>query len=287
MLTKTEITAYLNRIGIEEIQAPTRAFLFDLHRAHVANVSWQTLDIYAGRPTSIDVQETVQLMINHRSGYCFHLNGAFAALLRALGYQISWHRAGVQPIGEEPRINSFHLGVTVRLRNETGEIEPWIVDVGLGDMPYEPLPLQFGEYQQGPAKYQVTSSSVAEHGWRLEHDPLHAYAGVDYSPEVVQDLDLFIPNHEYYSRSSDSPWINLFLLRQRHALESNELRGCVWKKWDHSGVESTEIASQNHWLEVMSSIFNERLVTYSGLERDELWKRVKKQHEDWKKLTNK
>lgn len=63
-------------------------------------------------------------------------------------------------MGEEPRVNSFHLGVTVSLNNEAGESEAWIVDVGLGDMPYEPLPLQFGKYTQGHASYLVTASSV-------------------------------------------------------------------------------------------------------------------------------
>lgn len=283
MLTRTEITAYLKRLDIQDIQAPSQAYLFDLHRAHVANIPWQTLDIYAGKPTAMDVRETVPLMIHHRSGYCFHLNGAFGTLLRSLGFQVSWHRAGVQPKGEEPRVNSFHLGVTVSLPEEGGAAERWIVDVGLGDMPYEPLPLQTGNYQQGHEMYKVRSSSVAEDGWRLEHEPNYSVPGVDYAPEVIEDLKVFEPNHAHYSRSSSSPWMQLFLLRQRNGHETNELRGCVWKKWDRFGVHSTEIGSQNEWIEVMASIFKEKLIHYSSLERDELWKRVHKQHEDWKR----
>lgn len=34
-LTREEIKAYLSRLGISEIQEPTKAFLFELHRAHV------------------------------------------------------------------------------------------------------------------------------------------------------------------------------------------------------------------------------------------------------------
>ncbi|MDR6884980.1 arylamine N-acetyltransferase [Bacillus sp. 3255] len=283
MLTRTEITAYLARLGISDIQAPTRAYLFELHKAHVAMIPWQTLDIYAGKPMSIDVRETAALMIQQRSGYCFHLNGAFGTLLRSLGYRVSWHRAGVQPKGENPRVNGFHLGVTVSLPDEAGEEERWIVDVGLGDMPYEPLPLRTGDYPQGHETYQVRASSVAEHGWRLEHEPQFAFAGVDYAPEVVTDLEVFKPNHAHYSRSSDSPWIELFLMRQRNANDTNELRGCVWKNWDASGIQSYEIGSKSEWLDVMAAVFHEKLVHYSSSERSELWRRVREQHEAWKR----
>src|SRR5690348_7246378 len=146
IMTKEEIKAYLQRIGIPERETPDKAFLFELHKAHVEHLSWQTVDIYARKPAGIDLRGSVQLVTTGRSGYCFHLNGAFSTLLRSLGYQVSLHRAGVQPSGEQPRINSFHLGVTVRLADDQQEGQPWIVDVGLGDMPYEPLPLIYGEY---------------------------------------------------------------------------------------------------------------------------------------------
>lgn len=286
MMTKDEIKAYLNRIGIADIQPPTKEYLVELHKAHVKTVPWETIDIVAGRPASIDIKEAVQLLINRRSGYCFHLNGAFSELLRSLGYQVSFHRAGVQPIGEEPRINSFHLGLTVNMGNETQE-DRWIVDVGLGDMPYEPLPLQAGVYQQGPYLYKVVESNVAKNGWRLEHDPLASFIGVDFAPEVVADIEVFKSKHEHYSRSANSPWVNLFLIRHRHATGSNELRGCIWSKREESLFHKTEIETKAQWLDVLGEIFGEHLVTYSNLEKDDLWKKVRKQHEEWKKSREK
>ncbi|BBH23435.1 arylamine N-acetyltransferase [Paenibacillus baekrokdamisoli] len=282
MMTREEIQAYLRRIGIAEIQAPTKPYLFELHKAHVNNLSWQTVDIFAGKPAGIDFRESVQLILNHRSGYCFHLNGAFYVLLRSLGYKVSLHRAGVQPLGAEPRINSFHLGLTVNLVNEQQEEEIWIIDVGLGDMPYEPLPLHPGIYEQAPLSYKVMESNVVRNGWRLEHDPLASFVGVDFDPAVVTDLEEFKPKHEYYSRSTDSPWFNVFLIRQRHATGSNELRGCMWNKIGISGLEKTEITKKSQWLEVLGDVFGEQLVNYSNQERDELWKRVQIAHEEWK-----
>jgi len=273
-MTRAEIKAYLRRIGIDEIRPPTLSYLTQLHRAHVSAISWQTIDIVAGRPASIDLRECVRLILGNRSGYCFHLNGAFSVLLRSLGYRVFWHRAGVQPLGQEPRINSFHLGLTVSLTNEQQQEQRYIVDVGLGDMPYEPIPLQNGTYEQGPLRYQVEESGVVQGGWRLVHDPHASFVGVDFAPDVLENLEEFQPKHEFYSRSPESPWIQLFLVRQRHAEGSNELRGCIWSRRDRRGIEKIELRTQSQWLEVLGDVFQEHLVHYSRLERDDLWKRV-------------
>ncbi|NRQ54236.1 arylamine N-acetyltransferase [Brevibacillus sp. HD1.4A] len=283
ILTREEQKAYVKRLGIADISAPTKSYLFELQKAHVHKLPWQTLDIFAGKPTTIEPRETVQMVIAGRSGYCFHLNGAFAALLRSLGYKVSMHRAGVQPLGEAPRVNSFHLGLTVQLTNDAGEEETWLVDVGLGDMPAEPLPMRFGVYEQSPYTHKLLPSSVAAGGWRLDHDPEANFAGVDFAPEVVEDIRVFQPNHEHYCHSADSPWINLFLIRNRSEQASNELRGCIWRKHDKDGIRKTEIESKAMWLELLGDIFGEHLVRYNSLERDAIWQKVCAKHEEWKR----
>ncbi|MBB6673081.1 arylamine N-acetyltransferase family protein [Cohnella nanjingensis] len=283
MMTKTDIRAYLNRLGVAEIQPPTLAYLAELHQAHVRTIPWETVDIFAGKPAPIDVEQSVRLMIEGRSGYCFHLNGAFSTLLRALGYKVSWHRGGVQPLGEAPRVNGFHIGVTVELANEAGEAETWIVDAGLGDMPLAPLPLRAGIYEQGPLIYRVAASEVAKGGWRLEHQVPSSYVGVDYAPEVVTGMETFEPQHEQYVRSPSSPWIQLFLVRHRHAEGSNELRGCIWSRRDRDGLTKTELQTRSQWFEVLGDVFHEPLVRYDRQERDEIWRKVSRLHEEWKR----
>ena len=282
ILKRNEIKAYLDRIGIKEPQQPTKEFLFELHKAHVQTLTWQTIDIFAGKPAPIGFEESVQILLNNRSGYCFHLNGAFSALLHSLGYNVHLHRAGVQPLGAEPRVNSFHLGLSVELINDRNELERWIVDVGLGDMPFEPLPLQYGQFKQGPLSYKVMKTSVVENGWRLEHDPRASFVGVDIDAARLENLEEFKAKHDFYSRSLESPWINIFLVRQRNAAESNELRGCIWGRRDENGLRKIEIETKTQWLEVLGDVFEEKLVNYSSLERDELWKRVDAAHQQWK-----
>ncbi|MFC4102008.1 arylamine N-acetyltransferase family protein [Paenibacillus xanthanilyticus] len=282
MLTSTEADAYLRRLGFEGAEAPTKDFLFALHRAHVERIPWQTIDIYTGRPVSMALRDSVGLMTNGRSGYCFHLNGAFSALLRTLGYDVAWHRAGVQPIGREAGVNNFHLGLTVAWPDDEGA-RRYVIDVGLGDMPFEPIPLAYGRYPQGPFTYELKPSAVAEGGWRLEHDPHHGYIGVDFAPEPVSDLALFHPNHAHYSQSPDSPWMNQFLVRQRGERAMNELRGCVWKAWDADGCTTTLVEKKEDWQALLADVFGERFVAYTDDERDSIWARVLKQHEDWKR----
>ncbi|WP_171056112.1 arylamine N-acetyltransferase family protein [Paenibacillus sinopodophylli] len=276
-LNEQEMKSYLNQIGITDIEAPTKAYLFELHKAHMRTKSWQTIDIFGGKPAAIDFEQSIALMLQGRSGYCFHLNGAFSTLLHSLGFDVSLHRGGVQPIGTEPRINSFHLGVSVRIEEET-----WIIDVGLGDMLYEPLPLLFATYERTPDTYKVEPSSLAKNGWRLVHDPEAFFVGADYDPTALQDIECFKENHHFYSTSKESPWHDVFLIRSRHEWEGQELRGCVWKRRTKNGISSTEINQKALWFEVMAEQFGEKLVHYSKLEREQMWKRVREQHEAWK-----
>ena len=62
-LNTAEIQAYLKRIGIDGIKKPTLEFLAELQRAHGQYLSWQTVDIYTGRPVGISLQESIQLIL--------------------------------------------------------------------------------------------------------------------------------------------------------------------------------------------------------------------------------
>nr|WP_154959550.1 arylamine N-acetyltransferase [Paenibacillus xylanexedens] len=282
-LTPAEINAYLKRIGIDTIKKPTLEFLAEMQQAHIHHLSWQTVDIFAGRPAGIDLQESVQLILQGRSGYCFHLNGAFSVLLHSLGYKVHWHRAGVQPHGEQPRVNSFHLGLSVSLPDADPNVERWIVDVGLGGMPFDPLPLRYGAYGPAPFTYTLMPSSVVPGGWRLEYEPNGPSMGVDYDPEELTRLEEFIPKHEFYSQSVDSPWHNAFLLRQRDTAHSYQLRGCVLRTHGIEGISKTEIRNYNEWKDILTKLFYEPLVIYTEQERREMWERIQIAHEEWKK----
>lgn len=286
MLTLSQTRAYMKRLGTE-MNSPTKEFLFEIHKAHVEKIPWQTVDLFAGKPIPIDFENSVNHILNNGSGYCFHLNGAFSLLLKSLGYSVSLHRAGVQSYGDEPKINSYHLGLTVNMLDEDLKKHRWVVDVGLGDMPFEPVPLLPGEYHQSPYIYKICNSKAVKDGWRLEHDPQGAFVGVDFDPEVVEDIEVFKPNHEFLSTSPDSKWINLLLVRNRHREGSNELRGCIFSQRNDKGIQKNEIINRSLWFDLLGEVFGEKLDHFSKHEKDELWTKAIRIHEDWKRSLEK
>src|SRR2546423_13328338 len=66
---------------------PSLAALRRLHAAHVERVPYEALEIQLGRPTPLEPSASLARILRGRGGDCYHLNGAFSALLHALGYQ--------------------------------------------------------------------------------------------------------------------------------------------------------------------------------------------------------
>jgi N-hydroxyarylamine O-acetyltransferase len=188
-----DVAAYLRRLGVTDPGPPSVAALHRLHRAHVELVPYENLEIQLDRPTSTDPFESAERVVRHRrGGYCFHLNGAFSALLAALGYDVTWHRGGVQGRDEPrpPGATGNHLVLTVRgLPSPECPEGVWFADAGLGDALHDPLPLRPGTYQQGPCTYGLAPSEVVPGGWRFTHDPGGSFAGMDFGPQRATRAD--------------------------------------------------------------------------------------------------
>ncbi len=73
------------------------------------------------------------MVSRYRGGWCYELNGAFSALLTALGFDVK--RLGATVLFGDPSPAPDHLALEVRLDR------PYLVDVGFGDSFIRPLPL--------------------------------------------------------------------------------------------------------------------------------------------------
>lgn len=141
-----DIPAYLQRIAYSGPTTPTAATLRNLHRAHMLAVPFENLDISLGRNIVVDEDAILRKVIQQqRGGFCYELNCAFAALLRGLGFSVTFLSARVARSngGEGPEFD--HLTLRVDLE------QPWLADVGFGDSFLEPLRLQTGTEQADPA----------------------------------------------------------------------------------------------------------------------------------------
>ncbi len=133
------VSAYLDRIGYLGQIDPSAETLRGLHLAHMLAVPFENLDIHLGRLIPCDEARFLHKIIDERrGGFCYELNGAFAALLRALGFKVTLLSARVTlPDGSGAGPEFDHL----TLRVDVHEDEPWLADVGFGDNFLEPLRL--------------------------------------------------------------------------------------------------------------------------------------------------
>jgi N-hydroxyarylamine O-acetyltransferase len=135
--------AYQQRIGYAEPLAPTTSTLHGLHLAHLLTVPFENLDIHLGRPILLDEQALyAKIVMRRRGGFCYELNGLFAALLRQSGFAISLLSAEVAR-GDGTYSPPFdHLALLVETE------ERWLADVGFGDSFLLPLRLDSEEIQE-------------------------------------------------------------------------------------------------------------------------------------------
>lgn len=139
--------AYLRRIVAERPAAPDADSLRDLQRRHLVAVPFENLSIHLGEEISLQPDDVVDKIVRRRrGGFCYELNGGFAALLTGLGYDVQL-LAGRVFTGQRWGIPFDHMALTVR--DESGR--RWLVDVGFGQNSHHPLRLDHERDQPDPA----------------------------------------------------------------------------------------------------------------------------------------
>ena len=283
---RLDVDGYLRRLGIDEWPLrPDVATLRRLHRAQVERVPYETLDIQLGRRRSIDPLVSAGFVLSGRGGYCYALNGAFSVLLTALGYQATWHRAGVQnrtfPEPPGPAADN-HLALTVHGLPGDGESPSgaWLVDAGLGDALHDPLPLHDGRYRQGAMTFRLGPSEVAPGGWRFDHDDtLGSFTGMDFAPGPATVAD-FVERDEFLSTSPASGFVRTSIVQRRDATGVDQLRGCVLTRVELAPVPRL-VETEGEWFEVLADVFGLPLPDVGPTDRRRLWAKVHADHQAW------
>ncbi len=279
------IGAYLRRLRIADPGRPGVAALHALHAAHVERVAYEALDIQLGLLSSIEPGRCAQRIArSRRGGYCYHLNGGFSVLLRALGYHVGWHRAGVQGRADATppgAVVANHLALTVHgLASAACPSGTWLVDVGLGDALHEPLPLHEGSYVQGPFRYQIRRSDVEPDGWRLDHDPRGSFTGMDFAPRGATVRD-FTERHRFLSTSPESGFVRTCAVQRRDALGADVLTGCVLRRLGDPISRPRTLEARSDWFGALADVFDLPLTDLDATARNALWARVRIAHETW------
>lgn len=278
VLDDATVTRYLRRLGIDDPGEPSVDALRALHRAQVERVPYEVLDIQLGRPSTVNPRDNIARILRGRGGYCVQINGAFATLLTALGYNVTWHGALVQAGAEPPAAglpSAPHLAATVEVEGEV-----WLVDPGFGDGLHDPLPLRAGAYQQGPFTVRLGPSQVKPGGWRFDHDPRGSITGVDFALTAATQDD-FAEWHHALCTSPDSRLVRTATVMRRDAEHIYNLIGCMLRCVDSTGKTVRELATSEDWFGALAEVFGLRLDDLDELERKRLWAKVRGAHEAW------
>ena len=136
------IKTYLERIDYRGSLAPTAETLRDLQVAHLLTVPFENLSIHAGQPIVLEDDALfTKIVANRRGGFCYEANGLFAALLRALGFNVAMLSAEVANAEGEfgPNFDHMALMVSLPVSSLASSAQRWLVDVGFGDSFLQPL----------------------------------------------------------------------------------------------------------------------------------------------------
>ncbi|WP_447003991.1 arylamine N-acetyltransferase family protein [Saccharothrix isguenensis] len=273
-MSSPDVPAFLRRLGLAEAEPPGVAALTRLHQAFVERVPYETVEIQLGRLTSLDPRDSVARVLSGLGGYCFHLNGALAALLRALGYRVTMHAGGVQLTRDvEPVINRNHLVLTIR--DLPGSDDTWLVDAGLGFGLHAPLPLREGAYRQGPFTFGLRPSVVAPGGWRMEHDERGSFLGMDFAPEPVTGMDHFADRHLHLSTSPESGFVRTFCVMRVDGGGRDVLRALTLSRIGETTTR-TLLDRPADWFAALADVYG---LVLPAEDRDPLWRKAVSQHE--------
>jgi N-hydroxyarylamine O-acetyltransferase len=133
-----DIPAYLQRIRYNGLLQPDAATLHALHGSHLYHVPFENLDISLGRPILLDEERLFDKIVRRRrGGFCYELNGLFAALLIALGFKVTCLSASDAHDDGTYGAEFDHLVLLVRSPQEASVA--WLADVGWGDSFRQPL----------------------------------------------------------------------------------------------------------------------------------------------------
>lgn len=161
---RLDLDAYLARVGVGR-----GASVAELHRAHLAAVPFENLDVMLGRGVRVDLPDVAAKLVDaRRGGYCYEHALLLGAALAQLGHQVERRLARIGDPAVESRPRS-HL--VLLLSGDDGTT--WLADTGFGAGLLEPVALVDGAVVvQGAWSFRTDRTA---HGWRLSEQRAGAW----------------------------------------------------------------------------------------------------------------
>ena len=254
---KTEIKAYLDRIGFKGKIKNNFETLRRLQSRHLMTVPYENLDIMRGTPLSLKMEDVYEkIVVRRRGGYCFEINGLFAWLLRELGFGVKEYKGrfftGWDGLGEVPMRRHRVLKVTC---NE-GD---YLSDAGVGlIIPRIPLPMIPGHVsEQGADRFKLEKEPILGYvlyEWKKDKWlKMYSFTEEEQYNIDYEAISFYCENHPgSFFRSKDM--VHVFTDDGRKTVDGREL-----KIFSKSGVEVIVPGSDEIYMQLLEKHFGIRL----------------------------
>lgn len=250
---KSDVYAYLGRIGHDGPLDGSAATLANLQECHLHAVPYENFDILHRVPLSLDIPDLAdKIVTRRRGGYCFELNALFGWLLRELGYPVTDLMARFWR--DEPNLppKRRHQVLQVRVGDEA-----YLCDVGVGGIvPRRPVRIEAGlEQWQGDECYRLERDP--DYGWMLfefKRDGWSRLYSFTEEPQLPRD---FIMPSFWCEHAPDSIFTQQAMAAVRTREGRNTLAGEEFRIFTADGVHT--------FIPETKEQYDEALKTYFGI----------------------
>jgi N-hydroxyarylamine O-acetyltransferase len=247
----TGLPAYLQRIGLPPNSKPS---LLELQQAHLYQVPFENLDIHLGLSVSIQFEDVFRKVVHQRrGGFCYEHNSLFRWAMGELGYRAHLIQAQVYSKDKEEYGPPFdHMAVWVEM-----EEGPYLADVGYGNAPLIPMPVQHGATAEGTnGAYYI--AAISKGSYQLYHKEGGAWVPDYIFGLHARRLEEFEPMALYHQTASESPFTQKRLISLplrdggRVSISGHELKITA----ADGSQEVTELATEEDFLRALKRYFN-------------------------------
>lgn len=194
--------------------------LRELHRAHALRIPYENIDVQLGRLVSrVPTRALEKFVQRGRGGWCYEMNGVFAAALEVIGFRVRRLAGAVmrETLGDAAIGN--HLVVLVDLDDEV-----WLCDVGFGDGLIEPTRLEVGAF--GVGHFHCALERTSDGWWRYRNDPSGGAPSFDFREDVA-DESLLEAQCRFLQTDPASPFVQNLVVQRWEDGRHVSLRGRV------------------------------------------------------------
>ncbi len=265
-----KLQQYVDRIGYSGSLEPRLETLIGLHRAHLQTIPYENLEIHFGHKLELKLERIFErLVLEHRGGWCYEMNGLFAWVLREIGFDVRLVSTQVTRADGSLMAPGDHVALIVQPETESQKL--WLADVGWGNGFFDPLPLEVGKYRQGFLEYRLIS-----HGqmWRFFNQQYGA-DGFSFTLEPRQ-LEEFQERCTWQQSSAESGFVRVTVCQRFTPDGINTLRDATLIRLTASGELRHTVSSFEEYEQILREDFK---LEVSNLH--ELWPRVWQHHLEW------